>query len=144
MKKTGSANGIDLDPHRLRIGAVELHAVVLGIDEQLRLRSLELETFVDSVRKQIKAISNASELVSDELKNEIIKSFRHVLDGFLAKPEKQAAVVEKLWDFEEKDKYARKRIRGRAFSYEFSRLPKELQVELDRLILHTMKKHLSQ
>ncbi|HHH1368272.1 TPA: ParB family protein [Yersinia enterocolitica] len=117
---------------------------LLDIDEQLRLRSLELETFVDLVRKQIKAISNASELASDELKNEIIKSFRHVLDGFLAKPEKQAAVVEKLWNFEEKDKYARKRIKGRAFSYEFSRLPKELQVELDRLILHTMKKHLSQ
>lgn len=117
---------------------------LLDIDEQLRLRSLKLETFVDSVRKQIKKIPNANELVSDELKNEIIKSFRHVLDGILAKPEKPAAVVEKLWDFEEKDKYARKRIKGRAFSYEFSRLPKELQVELDRLILHTMKKHLSQ
>lgn len=117
---------------------------LLDIDEQLRLRSLELETFVDSVRKQIEKTPNANELVSDELKNEIIKSFRHVLDGILAKPEKQAAVVEKLWDFEEKDKYARKRIKGRAFSYEFSRLPKELQVELDRLILHTMKKHLSQ
>ena len=117
---------------------------LLDIDEQLRLRSLELETFVDSVRKQIKTIYNASELVSDELKNEIIKSSRHVLDEILAKPGKQAAVVEKLWNFEEKDKYARKRIKGRAFSYEFSRLPKELQVELDRLILHTMKKHLSQ
>ncbi|AVX40612.1 TPA: ParB family protein [Yersinia enterocolitica] len=117
---------------------------LLDIDEQLRLRSLELETFVDSVRKQIEKIPNANELVSDELKNEIIKSFRHVLDGILAKPEKEAAVVEKLWDFEEKDKYARKRIKGRTFSYEFSRLPKELQVELDRLILHTMKKHLSQ
>ncbi|WP_392435887.1 ParB family protein (plasmid) [Yersinia sp. HM-2024] len=117
---------------------------LLDIDEQLRLRSLKLETFVDSVRKQIEKIPNSNELVSDELKNEIIKSFRHVLDGILAKPEKQAAVVEKLWYFEEKDKYARKRIKGRAFSYEFSRLPKELQVELDRLILHTMKKHLSQ
>ncbi|EPE4837253.1 ParB family protein [Yersinia enterocolitica] len=117
---------------------------LLDIDEQLRLRSLELQTFVDSVRKQIEKIPNANELVSDELKNEIIKSFRHVLDGILAKPEKQAAIVEKLWDLEEKDKYARKRIKGRAFSYEFSRLPKELQVELDRLILHTMKKHLSQ
>ncbi|MBW5823235.1 ParB family protein [Yersinia enterocolitica] len=117
---------------------------LLDIDEQLRLRSLELQTFVDLVRKQIEKIPDANELVSDELKNEIIKSFRHVLDGILAKPEKQAAVVEKLWDFEEKDKYARKRIKGRAFSYEFNRLPKELQVELDRLILHTMKKHLSQ
>ncbi|MGT3309325.1 ParB family protein [Yersinia enterocolitica] len=117
---------------------------LLDIDEQLRLCSLELQTFVDLVRKQIEKIPDANELVSDELKNEIIKSFRHVLDGILAKPEKQAAVVEKLWDFEEKDKYARKRIKGRAFSYEFNRLPKELQVELDRLILHTMKKHLSQ
>ncbi|MFQ6292702.1 ParB family protein [Yersinia enterocolitica] len=120
------------------------YKLLLDIDEQLRLRSLELQTFVDSVRKQIEKIPNANELVSDELKNEIIKSFRRVLDGILAKPEKQPAVVEKLWDFEEKDKYARKRIKGRAFSYEFSRLPKELQVELDRLILHTMKKHLSQ
>ncbi|HEI6967649.1 TPA: ParB family protein [Yersinia enterocolitica] len=120
------------------------YKLLLDIDEQLRLRSLELETFVDLVRKKIETISNASELVSDELKNEIIKSCRHVLDGILAKPEKQNAAVEKLWDFEEKDKYARKRIKGRAFSYEFSRLPKELQIELDRLILHTMKKHLSQ
>lgn len=120
------------------------YKLLLDIDEQLRLRSLELEVFVDSVRTQIEKIPNANKLVSDELKNEIIKSFRHVLDGILAKPEKQAVVIEKLWDFEEKDKYARKRIKGRAFSYEFSRLPKELQVELDRLILHTMKKHLSQ
>lgn len=39
-----------------------------------------------------------------------------------------------LWDFEDKNTYARKRMKGRGFSYEFNRVPKELQELLDSKI----------
>ncbi|EGT5746653.1 chromosome partitioning protein ParB, partial [Cronobacter dublinensis subsp. dublinensis] len=48
-----------------------------------------------------------------------------------------------LWRFPDKDRFARKRTKGRLFSYEFNRLSREVQDELDRAIENVLKKHLS-
>ncbi|WP_312829085.1 ParB family protein, partial [Pantoea anthophila] len=43
----------------------------------------------------------------------------------------------------DKDRFARKKVRGRMFSYEFNRQSKELQEELDKVIAETLKKYLN-
>ena len=47
-----------------------------------------------------------------------------------------------LWEFGDKNRYARKKTRGRAFSYEFNRLPADLQSEIDAAIAVVLAKHL--
>ncbi|MCL7707797.1 chromosome partitioning protein ParB, partial [Enterobacter kobei] len=47
------------------------------------------------------------------------------------------------WRFSDKDRFARKRTKGRLFSYEFNRLSRDVQDELDRAIESVLKKHLS-
>lgn len=85
-----------------------------------------------------------SNLVSDEIKAALIKSYRVATDHLLAKPAPKKAKIEKLWQFEDGNAFARKRIKERQFSYEFSRLPKALQKELDSVIAETLKKHLAE
>jgi len=53
-------------------------------------------------------------------------------------------VTTSLWDFADKDRFARKKSKGRTFSYEFNRQPKELQDELDKVISSTLAKYLEQ
>ncbi|WP_325168563.1 ParB family protein [Photobacterium carnosum] len=51
--------------------------------------------------------------------------------------------VSVLRQFDDKNKFARKRNKGRDVSYEFLRLPKNIQAELDRVIAETLKKYLA-
>lgn len=51
-----------------------------------------------------------------------------------AKNQRNLSTVSSLWSFDDKNTYARKRIKGRGFSYEFNRVPKELQELLDSKI----------
>ena len=56
---------------------------------------------------------------------------------------KDKAVVTNLWSFQDKDRFARKRSKGRMFVYEFNRLSKELQDEIDEAVANVLQKHLS-
>lgn len=85
----------------------------------------------------------AEGLAADEVKAALIKAYRAAADQLLAKPAPNKAKVEKLWQFDDAKTFARKRNKDRNFSYEFSRLPKALQKELDGVIAETLKKHLS-
>ena len=57
---------------------------------------------------------------------------------------KEKSVVSPLWSFEEKDKFARKRVKGRTLTYEFSRMSKVIQDELDKAINEVLDRNLSQ
>lgn len=54
--------------------------------------------------------------------------------------EKDKAEVTPLAQFDSKGMFARKRVKGRNFSYEFGRLSKELQDELDKAIQAVLDK----
>jgi ParB family chromosome partitioning protein len=58
-------------------------------------------------------------------------------------PEKDKTTAVALWSFADKDRFARKKTRGRMFSYEFNRQSKELQDELDKVIAETLKKYMT-
>ena len=51
------------------------------------------------------------------------------------------AVVTSLAEFNSKGMFARKKVKGRNFSYEFGRLSKDVQAELDKAIQSVLGKH---
>lgn len=51
-----------------------------------------------------------------------------------AKKKKLGMSVTTLVEFDAKGMFARKKVQGRNFSYEFGRLSKDVQLELDRVI----------
>mgnify|MGYP000557257026 CR=1 FL=1 len=57
----------------------------------------------------------------------------------LENKEKDKAVITKLSEFKVKGAFARKKVKGRNFSYEFGRLPKEVQAELDVAVAKVLK-----
>lgn len=82
-------------------------------------------------------------LAGDETKAALIRAYRLAADHLLAKPTAKKAKIEKLWQFDDANAFARKRSKERNFSYEFKRMPKALQDELDTVIAETLKKHLA-
>ncbi|WP_282175141.1 ParB family protein [Vibrio diabolicus] len=86
----------------------------------------------------------ASDLAPDEVKMALMKAYSRAADQQLAKPTPKKAKVEPLWQFDDAKVFARKRSKDRNFSYEFSRLPRALQKELDQVIGKTLAKHLAE
>lgn len=82
-------------------------------------------------------------LAEDELKNHILRLIRQGSQTLIKEPEKDKTQATALWSFADKDRFARKKVRGRMFSYEFNRQSKELQEELDKVIAETLKKYLN-
>lgn len=114
---------------------------LLGLNEQFLAKGVNADELIEQV---VELKSHLSETyASDEYKTAIMNLFKEVSTGLLENPAKDVTVVKKLWDFVEKDKYARKKTKGRLVNYEFSRLTKDLQDELDAVILATIEKHLS-
>ncbi|KHT64882.1 chromosome partitioning protein ParB [Photobacterium gaetbulicola] len=118
------------------------YKLLLETSGALASKGIELADVVAQV--MVDRDEMAPELAPDELKAALVKSYRAAADVLLAKPAPKKAKVEKLWQFEDKSAFARKRSRDRQFSYEFSRLPKPLQNELDRVIAETLEKHLGE
>ncbi|MCQ1059161.1 chromosome partitioning protein ParB [Photobacterium sp. ZSDE20] len=66
----------------------------------------------------------------------VISSLRELVKN--PKPKAPRAEVTQLVKFDDKNKHARKRVKGRDFSYEFSRLTVEQQKHLDKVIDQAM------
>lgn len=63
------------------------------------------------------------------------------IPSFLDTNTKNKAVVTPLVEFNSKGMFARKKVKGRNFSYEFGRLSKDVQTELDEAIQSVLEKH---
>ncbi|MDO2043536.1 ParB family protein, partial [Escherichia coli] len=97
---------------------------------------------IQNISPEINDILSIEEMAEDEVKNKILRLITKEASLLTDKGSKDKSVVTELWKFEDKDRFARKRVKGRAFSYEFNRLSKELQEELDRMIGHILRKSL--
>lgn len=117
------------------------YKLLLDVHTQISKQSVSLESLLDKVNDEKKKIENLDELASDEVKNIIIAIFKQTLKYALSNEQQKKALVSPLWSFAEKDAYARKRVKDRSFSYEFNRMPKAFQEELDRVIQVVMRKH---
>jgi ParB family chromosome partitioning protein len=111
--------------------------------EQLQESGQTLDTLIDGLAGKVDDVRASENLADDEIKNAILRYVRAESAALLKRSVKEKAVTTSLWSFADKDRYARKKSRGRSFSYEFNRQSKELQDELDRVIAATLKKHLA-
>ena len=89
----------------------------------------KISEFAKKVSQQV--VNVLPEQSSDEVKDNIINVIKAELKIVEAKQEKDKAEVTPLAQFDSKGMFARKRVKGRNFSYEFGRLSKEVQEKLD-------------
>lgn len=107
---------------------------LLKIESMIYIKELKHDKIVDDVNKRIDELLNKQQVTSDELKKLILSVLKDTAESLAANKKQDAASVIRLWTFDDKNTYARKRIKDRGFSYEFNRIPKQLQDELDEVI----------
>lgn len=115
------------------------YKLLLDLNQQLIARHIRKEDVIEKVIELKGNLPNG--LAADELKSAIIQVFRSVTTMMLENPEKEKFITTPLWEFDAKDKFARRKTKGRLLCYEFNRLPKQLQDELDWVIKNTIEKH---
>jgi len=113
--------------------------LLLDIHQQLMTKKIRVDDVVEKINESKASLSNS--LAADEVKSAIIQLFRSVTTMMLENPAKQKSITTSLWNFGGKDKFARRKTKGRLLSYEFNRLPREVQDELDLVIQNTIEKH---
>ncbi|MDV1094955.1 ParB family protein (plasmid) [Raoultella ornithinolytica] len=118
------------------------YKALCAVGDELGNQGMDLEELVKNISPEIDKVLADDGMAEDEVKNRILRIITKEASLLTNKGSKDKSVVSELWKFDDKDRFARKRVKGRAFSYEFNRLPKELQDELDRMISHLLKRGL--
>ncbi|MXP50158.1 ParB/RepB/Spo0J family partition protein [Pantoea sp. Eser] len=136
------ADLISLFPNHSELTYPDYKALLQAADK-LSESGQTVEALIDSISMEIDVICAREGLAEDELKNHILRLIRQGSQTLIKEPEKDKTQATTLWSFADKDRFARKKVRGRIFSYEFNRQSKELQEELDKVIAETLKKYLS-
>ncbi len=92
----------------------------------------QLCDFTEDLKSKANELKIAKGLIKEDLKDMLSKLIANESRSF--KPSVDKAVVTTLIKFENKDQFARKKVKGRNFSYEFGRIPKQIQEKLDTAI----------
>ncbi|MUJ27941.1 ParB/RepB/Spo0J family partition protein [Aliivibrio fischeri] len=98
-----------------------------------------LSIFIKKIEEKV--VNVQPEHCHDETKDLLITAIKLELKVAESKKEKAEIAVTKLAEFDAKGMFARKKVKGRNFSYEFGRLSKEVQAELDRVIMEVLDKN---
>lgn len=96
-----------------------------------------LGSFIKTIKKKLVKIQ--AEYAIEDQKDALLSVIKAELKIVEAKQETDKAEVTPLAEFDTKGVFARKRVKGRNFSYEFGRLPKKVQDELDEAINKVLK-----
>jgi ParB family chromosome partitioning protein len=112
--------------------------------EKLQETGQTVDALIDTIGMDVDTVCARDGLAEDEVKNGILRLVRNGSQTLIQSPAKDKTVATPLWSFADKDRFARKKTRGRMFSYEFNRQSKELQEELDKVINETLNKYLNQ
>jgi ParB family chromosome partitioning protein len=90
------------------------YKLLLEVNEKLSEKGLTPEELIQSVSAQLDAILSEGERPEDEQKASILKLISQASQALIDPSPKEKSVVSPLWSFEEKDKFARKRVKGHA------------------------------
>ena len=101
--------------------------------------SQALDKFINDISNE--CVNVQPEHSSDERKEPIISLIKSALKVCDEQNNKDKSVVTLLAVFDNKGVFARKKVKGRNFSYEFGRLPKSIQEELDMVITDVIERH---
>lgn len=114
------------------------------LSDRLIENNVEYSQVVETISSQLDRLVADDYLREDEKNAAILKLIAKGVASLIADPPKEKAIVSSLWDFADKDKYARKRVRGRSFIYEFNRLPKNLQSDIEAAIQDILRRHVGE
>lgn len=115
------------------------YTVLDSVMKQLGSDDHALKGFIAQI-EQDKAALPLAEMASDEIRDALIAAVKKQLKIETAK-QKDPAEVTPLAEFKSKGVFARKRVKGRNFSYEFGRLPASVQQELDEAVLTILSEY---
>jgi ParB family chromosome partitioning protein len=118
------------------------YKILLAAETLLANNNRSVSELVDNVRSIVSDICLQDALATDEVKNKIIVAIREEAALLGEQTQRDAVVITPLWQFSDKNRYARKKSRGRMFSYEFNRVPAELQNAIDEAINAILAKNL--
>ncbi|MFA0399496.1 ParB family protein [Vibrio splendidus] len=96
-----------------------------------------LSSFIKKIAH--KTVNAQAEQSQEDVKDALISCIKTELKIVEAKQESDKAIVTSLAEFDSKGMFARKKIKGRNFSYEFGRLSKDVQIELDKAIKKVLR-----
>jgi len=120
------------------------YKLLLDIDANLTEKGISYQQLLDDISSHLDEIIGDSKLPEDEQKAAVLKLVSKTSIALISAPAKDKPVVSPLWEFDDKDKFARKRIKGRQLTYEFNRLPKELMDDIDIAVHDVLKRYLSE
>ena len=98
-----------------------------------------LSSFIKKITS--KAVNAQPEQSQEDVKDTLISCIKTELKIVETKQESDKAVVTPLAEFDSKGMFARKKVKGRNFSYEFGRLSKDVQKELDEAIQSVLNRN---
>ncbi|MGF1849346.1 ParB family protein [Vibrio lentus] len=98
-----------------------------------------LSSFIKKITS--KAVNAQPEQSQEDVKDDLISYIKTELKIVEAKQESDKATVTHLVEFDSKGMFARKKVKGRNFSYEFGRLSKDVQKELDEAIQSVLNRN---
>lgn len=117
---------------------------LLKIESLVYSNKLQSDEIVSEANKRIDELLNKRQITSDELKKVILDILKDITENLALNKKQETTSLTVLWSFDDKNTYARKRVKDRGFSYEFNRVPKQLQEELDQTIASLMMNYFSQ
>lgn len=110
------------------------YRLLLLIDRMIEAEALSRKALLEEMNDRVNSFISNGLTAPDELKKIILSELKALTDKLVLKNKPDAAEVIPFRMFDDKNTYARKRIKGRGFSYEFNRVPKSLQDALDKEI----------
>lgn len=119
------------------------YKTLLTTEQLLSSKSVDIQTLLLSLADVFMAICTDEALAEDEVKNRLITEIRREALSIGTSSSRERTVTAVLWPFADKNRYARKKTKGRAFSYEFNRLAPDVQSALDDAIEKVLAAHLN-
>lgn len=119
------------------------YKLLLSLSERLLEKQISIEALLQEIDTELNILRANKQLTPEDSKNSVLALLRRKVTALIEEPAKDKVKSVPLWIFADKDRFARKKSKGRTFSYEFNRLSKELQDELDQAIHDSLSRHLS-
>lgn len=126
------------------VPAILSHAdyrLLMTVQAQLEEKNISPARFTDGLSL---LPDDAGERADEDVKVHILAALRTTVSAAAQVPARDKLITRSLWQFPDKNRFARKKSRDRMFAYEFSRLSPELQRDLDEAIQDVLEKHLPQ
>lgn len=115
---------------------------LLVVEELLTAKGIDSSELIANLKDVFRSICADASLADDEVKTRLIAEIRKEALVIGSSSTKDKMVTTVLWKFEDKNRFARKRTKGRTFSYEFNRLAPEVQNAIDEALERILATHL--